>query len=74
MGIPLVDLQAQQRSLEGATMKDDKKKTEAAKVEKVDETEEKIPDEDLEDATGGTFSVLGGERMWKPGMSTWKCG
>ena len=55
-------------------MKDDKKKTEAAKVEKVDETEEKITDEDLEDATGGTFSVLGGERMWKPGMSTWKCG
>ena len=55
-------------------MADDKKKTETAKVEKADETEKKLRDEALEDATGGTFSVLGGERMWKPGMSTWKCG
>ncbi len=35
-------------------MKDDKKNAKP-EVEKVDETEEKLRDEDLEDATGATF-------------------
>lgn len=51
----------------------DKKKTENIEVkEEIIVEEKKLRDEDLEDAAGGTFSVLGGERMWRPGDSKWR--
>ena len=55
-------------------MKDEKKKTETTEVkEEVVAVEEKILDEDLEDATGGTFTVLGpGQKMWDPSMGKWR--
>ena len=55
-------------------MKDDEKKTENVEFkEEVVVVEEELHDEDLEDATGGTFTVLGpGDKMWTPSMGKWR--
>ena len=55
-------------------MKNDKTKAHATEVkEEVVVVEEKLLDEDLEDATGGTFTVLGpGDKMWTPSMGKWR--